>query len=159
MQNAKPVLLVEDNIVNAMAVKRAFGNLKAPKSVVHLENGEEALKYLKDDSNRKPDLILLDINMPGMNGIDFLRIIKGNPILKSIPVVMLATSDDERDITDCFELNVVGYVIKPLDEELFVETIETVARYWCCSKLPNIKAPVERYDSSQNTAEAVSLQK
>lgn len=159
MQNLKPVLLVEDNIVNALAVKRVFGNLKVPKSVVHLENGEEALKYLKNGSNRKPDLILLDMNMPGMNGIDFLRIIKGNPVLKSIPVVILATSDEERDVTDCFELNVVGYVIKALDEELFVETIETVARYWCCSKLPNIQAPVEQYGSSQNTEEVVSLKK
>ncbi len=155
MQNAKPVLLVEDDIVNAMAVRRVFSDLRVPKPVVHSENGEEALKYLRDGSNGRPELILLDLNMPGMNGIEFLRIIKGDSVLRSIPVVMLTTSDDERDIAECFDLNVAGYVIKPLDGELFVETLETVARYWCRSELPDIQAPEGRYDSSENAEEAV----
>ncbi len=75
--------------------------------------------------------------MPVMNGIEFLNIIKCDSVLKSIPVVMLTTSDDERDIAECFDLNVAGYMIKPLDLELFEEIIRTVALYWSCSELPN----------------------
>ncbi|MFC1792685.1 response regulator [Planctomycetota bacterium] len=137
MQKSKPVLLVEDNSINVMAVRRVFNDLRIPKIVVHSKNGEEALKYLSDDTNEKPDLILLDLNMPVMNGIEFLKIIKDDSILKSIPVVMLTTSDDERDIAECFDLNVAGYIIKPFDLELFHEIIRTVATYWNCSESPN----------------------
>ena len=136
MQKSKPVLLVEDDSINAMAVRRVFNDLRPPKLVVHSKNGEEALEYLSDDINEKPNLILLDLNMPGMNGIEFLKIIKGDSVLRSIPVVMLTTSDDERDIAECFDLNVAGYMIKPLDLELFQEIIRTVALYWSCSELP-----------------------
>ena len=136
MKNKNPVLLVEDDNVNAMAVIRVFNDLSIPKLVVHLKNGEEALKYLSDNTFEKPDLILLDLNMPRMNGIEFLRIIKLDPILKSIPVVMFTTSDDQRDIDECFDLNVAGYIIKPFDRELFEEMIGIVAAYWNCSELP-----------------------
>ena len=137
MQKSKPVLLVEDDSVNAMAVKRVFSGLRVPKPVVHSENGEEALKYLRDHGNVRPDLILLDLNMPVMNGIEFLKIIKGDSVLRGIPVVMLTTSDDERDIAECFDLNAAGYVIKPLDLKRFLERIRTVAMYWSFSELPS----------------------
>lgn len=136
MKKTKPVLLVEDDSVSAMAVIRVFNDLKIPKLVVQLENGEEALKYLSDNTLEKPDLILLDLNMPRMNGIEFLRAIKGDPVLKSIPVVMFTTSDDERDIDVCFDLNIAGYIIKPFDPGLFEELIRTVAAYWSYSELP-----------------------
>jgi len=136
MENTKPVLLVEDDCVNAMAVIRVFKNLKIPKHVVHLENGEKALKYLIDNTIEKPDLILLDLNMPRMNGVEFLRIIKGDTVLKNIPVVIFTTSDDQHDIDECFDLNVAGYIIKPFDPELFHEMIKTVATYWSCCELP-----------------------
>jgi len=136
MQNTKPVLLVEDDSINAMAVIRVFNDLRIPKLVVHLENGEEALKYLNDNTLDKPDLILLDLNMPGMNGVEFLKTIKGDTVLRNIPVVMFTTSDDQRDIDECFDLNVAGYIIKPFDPELFHEIIRTVATYWSYSELP-----------------------
>jgi CheY-like chemotaxis protein len=136
MRNSKPVLLVEDDSVNAMAVIRVFDGLKVPKHVVHLENGEDALKYLSDNTLEKPDLILLDLDMPGMNGVEFLRIIKADTVLRNIPVVMFTTSDDQRDIDECFDLNVAGYIIKPFDPELFHEMVKTVATYWSYSELP-----------------------
>jgi len=136
MQYAKPVLLVDDDNVNATAVRRVFSDLRIPKPVVHSHDGEEALMYLRDGNNKKPDLILLDLNMPGMNGIEFLRIIKGDSVLRSIPVVMLTTSDDERDIAECFGLNVAGYFVKTFDLDLLDEMVRTVAMYWSCNELP-----------------------
>ena len=136
MLNTNPILLVEDDNVNAMAVIRVFNNLSIPKLVVHLRNGEESLKYLSDNTFEKPDLILLDLNMPRMNSIEFLRIIKGDFVLRSIPVVIFTTSDDQRDIDECFDLNVAGYIIKPFDLELFEEMIRAVATYWSYSELP-----------------------
>ena len=149
MQNVKPLLLVEDDIVSATAVKRVFSNLSVPRPVIHIENSEEALKYLRDGSNKRPGLILLDLNMPGINGIDFLRIIKSDSALKSIPVVVLTISEDERDIAECFNLNVVGYMIKPHGEELFVEMLDTIGRYWSCSSLPNIQTLEDRFSFIQ----------
>ena len=136
MRNTKPVLLIEDDSVNAMGVIRVFDGLEIPKHVVHLESGKEALKYLNDNTLEKPDLILLDLNMPGMTGVEFLRTIKADTVLRNIPVVMFTTSDDQRDIDECFDLNVAGYIIKPFDPELFEEMIKTVAMYWSYSELP-----------------------
>ena len=104
VQNLKPVLLVEDDDFNAMAVKRAFSHLKISHPIVHSINGEEALKYLTDENNSKPDYILLDLNMPEMNGIEFLKIIKDDPVLKRIPVLLLTTSNEKHHINECFDL-------------------------------------------------------
>lgn len=136
MKNTKPVLLVEDDNVSAMAVIRVFNDLKIPKIVIHLENGEEALKYLNDDALEKPDLILLDLNMPRMDGVEFLRLIKSDAVLRNIPVVMFTTSDDKRDIHECFDHNVAGYIVKPIDPELFREMIMIVVAYWSYNEMP-----------------------
>ena len=145
MRDSKPVLLVEDDIASAMMVRRAFGDLKITSLVVHSRDGEEALEYLRDDNNRKPYIILLDLNMPKMNGIEFLKIIKGDPVLRSIPVVMLTTSNDERDIAESFYLNVAGYIVKPSDHEQFVETIRIIDLYWSYSELPNREGNYDRH--------------
>lgn len=129
-QNLKPVLLVEDNNMNAMAVRRAFSSLKIPRSLIHSKNGEEALKYLTDENNEKPKFILLDLNMPEMNGIELLKNIKNDPVLRRIPVVMLTTSSEKHDINKCFDLNVAGYIVKPLDYEDLVDLIKVIDIYW-----------------------------
>ena len=147
MRNSKPVLLVEDDSLNVMMVMRAFNDLKVPNPVVHSRNGEEALEYLRDNSNRKPDIILLDLNMPKVNGIEFLKMIKDDPVLRSIPVVILTTSDDERDIAEGFDLNAAGYMIKPVDYEHFLEMIRTIVLYWSCSDLPNIEDIYDRHEA------------
>ena len=137
IQNSKPVLLVEDNNMNAMAVRRAFSDLKISHPLVHSRNGEEALKYLADKNNTKPDFILLDLNMPKMNGIEFLKIIKSDPDLRRIPVVMLTTSNEKHNINECFDLNVTGYMLKPLDYEDLVDLIRVIDFYWNSSELAN----------------------
>ncbi|NIT57186.1 MAG: response regulator, partial [Aliifodinibius sp.] len=87
--------------------------------------------------NGKPCIILLDLNLPKMNGIEFLKIAKRDESLKRIPVVVLTTSKDEQDIVDSFNLSVAGYMIKPVDYLQFVETARTLDVYWTLSELPN----------------------
>jgi len=128
-----------------MMVRWAFGDLNVTNPVVHSRDGEEALEYLRDDNNRKPYIILLDLNMPKMNGIEFLKIIKGDPVIRSIPVVMLTTSDDERDIAESFYLNVAGYIVKPSDHEQFLETIRIIDLYGSFSELPNREDNYDRH--------------
>ena len=137
MRNLKPILLVEDDSIDAMTVKRAFKDLKVTNQLVHVVNGEEALEYLRNESNKKPCVILLDLNMPKMNGIEFLKIKIENEEFKKIPVVALTTSTDGHDIAQSFELGVAGYIVKPVDYKKFVEAIRTIDLYWTLSELPN----------------------
>ena len=136
MQNSKPLLLVEDDNVDVMTVKRALSELKVDSQLVPAGDGEEALAYLRSDGNTKPCVILLDLNMPKMNGIEFLKILKADRALKKIPVVVLTTSNSERDIVDSFELGVAGYMVKSVDYKKFMEILRTIDLYWTSSKLP-----------------------
>ena len=136
MRNCKPVLLVEDDTIDAMTVQRAFRDLNVTNPLAHALNGEEALAYLEDDQNVRPCVILLDLNMPKMNGIEFLKIVKADAVLKRIPVVVLTTSNEERDILESFRSSVAGYIVKPVDYRKFVEAIQTIDLYWTISELP-----------------------
>ena len=136
MINTRPVLLVEDDSIDAMTVKRALLDLGVKTLLVRSTNGEEALQYLRDDTREKPSIILLDLNMPKMNGIEFLRIIKSDEKLKTIPVIVLTTSKEDHDVIDSFELSVAGYMIKPVDYQQFVEAMRTLYSYWTLSRLP-----------------------
>ena len=136
MRDSKPILLVEDDNVDVMTVKRALRDVHVTNQLVHTSNGEEALEYLKNESNRKPYVILLDLNMPKMNGIEFLKTINSDEELKKIPVVVLTTSKDEHDIAESFKLGVAGYMVKSVDYESSVETIRTIVLYWILSELP-----------------------
>jgi len=120
-----------------MTVKRALKELKVTNQLVCTINGEEALEYLRNQSNRKPCVILLDLNMPKMNGIEFLRIAKVDKALKKIPVVVLTTSKEEQDVVESFNLGVAGYIVKPTDYKKFVEAIRAIDLYWTLSELPN----------------------
>ncbi|MHC4149893.1 MAG: response regulator [Planctomycetota bacterium] len=137
MRNSKPILLVEDDDVDAMTAKRALGDLRITNPLVHAANGEQALRYLRDENNKKPCLILLDLNMPKMNGIEFLKTVKVDDGLRQIPVVVLTTSRNEKDIVESFELSAAGYVVKPADYKKFVEAIRAINLYWALSELPN----------------------
>jgi len=136
MRDARPVLLVEDDTIDAMTVRRAFRDLKLANPLAHAVNGEEALAYLRNETNSRPCLILLDLNMPKMNGIEFLEIAKVDQALRRIPVVVLTTSSEERDVVDSFRLSVAGYVIKPVDYHNFVDAVRTINLYWTLSELP-----------------------
>lgn len=136
MRSTKPVLLVEDDSVDAMTVRRAFKDLKLGNKLAHSANGEEAIQYLHDPENEEPCVILLDLNMPRMNGIEFLEVIKEDPRLRRIPVIVLTTSNEERDVVESFRLSVAGYIVKPVDYQKFVDAIRTVDLYWTLSEMP-----------------------
>jgi CheY-like chemotaxis protein len=136
MLKSRPLLLVEDDQVDARTVKRALGELNIQDAVVHMPNGEEALAYLRSGVNEQPCLILLDLNMPKMNGIEFLREVKKDPSLRRIPIVILTTSNEDRDVLGTFEHSVAGYMVKPIDYQKFVQTIHTITDYWSLSVVP-----------------------
>lgn len=134
---AKPILLIEDDQIDTMTVIRALKELHVTNRVEHVENGEAALSYLNDPARDRPCLILLDLNMPVMGGIEFLRVVKGNELpLKRIPVVVLTTSEEQQDKVESFNLGVAGYIKKPVDYQRFVETMRTINAYWTVSELP-----------------------
>jgi len=136
MRSTKPVLLVEDDVVDMMTVRRAFEELNLSNPLVHVSDGEQALEYLNDSRQAKPCVILLDLNMPRMNGVEFMRIAKADPVLRKIPIVVLTTSKDDRDIVDSYKLSAAGYIVKPVDYQSFVEAIRTIDIYWTISELP-----------------------
>ena len=135
MRSSKPILLVEDNNIDAMTVRRALKDLNVPNGIVHQLNGEDALNYLRSN-NKRPWVILLDLKMPRMNGIDFLKIIKNDDELKQIPVIVITTSKDERDKMDSFEFSVAGYIIKSADYKKLAESLKTLILYWTLSESP-----------------------
>jgi CheY-like chemotaxis protein len=137
MKNSKPILLVEDDNVDVMTVERALKDLNIKNQFVSTANGEEALEYLNNNGNKKPCIILLDLNMPKMNGIEFLKIIKANDALKKIPVVVLTTSSQQQDVIESFKLSVAGYIVKSVDYARFAEAISTINLYWTLSELPS----------------------
>jgi CheY-like chemotaxis protein len=137
MRSSKPVLLAEDDLVDTLTVRRALGDLNVPYKLVHAADGQEALEYLRNESNEKPYIILLDLNMPRMNGLEFLKILKADDTLKRIPVVALTTSTKEEDIAQSFELSVAGYIVKPIGYKEFQQAISTIESYWTLSELPD----------------------
>ncbi|HUF24155.1 MAG TPA: response regulator [Vicinamibacterales bacterium] len=139
MTTAKPlhILLVEDDQIDQMNVKRAFERNKIMNPLYVAENGLEALDMLRD--GRVPDerrLILLDLNMPKMNGIEFLKSLRADPALSHTPVVVLTTSNDEEDKVNAYDLNVAGYLLKPVTFSNFVELTATLNKYWTLVELP-----------------------
>ena len=136
MKSKKPVLLVEDDQIDVMAIKRAFKVIKITNRLNVANNGEEALAYLRNSENEKPCIILLDLNMPKMNGIEFLTIAKQDELLRKIPVVVLTTSREDQDKADSFNLGISGYMVKPVDYKRFVEVVKTIDLYWTLSELP-----------------------
>lgn len=136
MRSTKPVLLVEDDAIDTMTVRRAFRDLKLSNPLSHATNGEEALEYLANKENPRPCVILLDLNMPRMNGVEFMRAAKADPALRKIPVIVLTTSRDDRDIIESYKLSAAGYIVKPVDYKKFVEAIKTIDVYWTISELP-----------------------
>lgn len=136
MRSKRPILLVEDDRVDAMTVKRALKDIHVTNRLDIVSNGEEALLSLRNFKKEVPCIILLDLNMPKMNGIEFLRIAKQDEALRRIPVVVLTTSEEEQDRVNSFDLGVAGYMLKPVDYQKFVEVVRTIDLYWTLSKLP-----------------------
>ncbi|MCC2681023.1 MAG: response regulator receiver domain protein (CheY-like) [Nitrosospira multiformis] len=132
----KPILLVEDDQVDMMSVTRALKQIHVSNKIVYRENGEDGLNYLEDETNDKPCIILLDLNMPIMNGIEFLEAVKSDDRFRCIPVVVLTTSDEQQDKVNSFNFGVAGYMAKPVDYWQFVEVIRSIDAYWTISEMP-----------------------
>ena len=131
------ILLVEDDEVDVMNVRRAFKKANICNPLYVAGNGLEGLEMLRGDQiPRERRLILLDLNMPKMNGIEFLREVRADEELKHTPVVVLTTSDDERDRVDAYNLSVAGYILKPVTFSNFVEAMATLNKYWTLVEMP-----------------------
>lgn len=131
------VLLIEDDVVDAKTVRRVFDTQGIAHELHVVRGGGEALDYLlsKRDAeglpnSEHPRLIVLDLNMPGMSGLEFLTTIKTDPQLRRIPVIVLSTSGLEADIQASYEGGVAGYFVKPLEYSQFVNTVQSILRYW-----------------------------
>ena len=131
------ILLVEDDEVDVMNVRRAFERNNVSNPLFVAGNGIEALEMLRDSSvPTERRLILLDLNMPKMNGIEFLQALRADPELASTPVVVLTTSNDDQDKIDAYNLNVAGYLLKPVTFSNFCERMATLDKYWALVEMP-----------------------
>jgi CheY-like chemotaxis protein len=131
------ILLVDDDDLDIMNVRRAFKKANITHPVFVAENGIEALALLRSGglpSTRR--LILLDINMPKMNGIEFLRELRKDPELSRLCVVVMTTSNEDRDRVEAYQLNVAGYLLKPVTSHRFVEAMITLNQYWMQMEMP-----------------------
>jgi two-component system, response regulator len=129
LRETQPILIVEDSEDDFEAAKRAFIRASLRNTVQHAASGEAALAYLQG-SLPKPGLILLDLNMPGMDGRKTLEIIKSSASTRTIPVVILTTSDDERDVNACYALGANTYIQKPVDFDGLIAAIRRLKEYW-----------------------------
>ncbi len=139
--NTINILLVEDDEVDVMNVQRAFKKNHIKNKLHIAGNGLEALTLLRgDDKTEKiiprPKIILLDLNMPKMNGIEFLQALRNDPEFESISVFVLTTSGDERDIIAAYKLNVAGYILKPVELDNFIQALATLDLYWSLIEMP-----------------------
>lgn len=137
MENKVEIVLVEDNPNDRELAIRALKKNQIANNIVVLEDGEQALDYLygrgefaDHDTSVNPRLILLDLKLPKMDGLEVLKVIKGDPDKKTIPVVMLTSSKEESDVVESYRLGVNSYIVKPVDFDNFVEAIRKIGFYW-----------------------------
>jgi CheY-like chemotaxis protein len=138
-QVSRPInlLLVDDDDIDAMNLQRALDRGKIATMLYRAVDGVEALAMLRDGRvPRERRLVLLDINMPRMNGIELLRELRGDPQLQLTPVVALTTSNDDRDRIEAYRLNVAGYLLKPVTFTAFVEMMTALSQYWNLVEMP-----------------------
>ncbi|MEI6214992.1 MAG: response regulator [Desulfuromonadales bacterium] len=131
------IMLVEDDPAHAEIVKRNFETSRMVNRMIHISDGQEALDYLyrrngfsQPDASPRPGLILLDLRLPKVDGLEVLRIVKSDPDLQSIPVVVLTTSNAETDIAKAYSCRANSYLVKPVDFEKFSKLLEATGLYW-----------------------------
>jgi two-component system, response regulator len=130
------ILLVEDNPNDAELAIRALKKNNLANNLVHLEDGQEALDYLFDENNNMPKLILMDVKMPRVDGIEVLRKLKSDEKRKVIPVVMLTSSKEDKDIIEAYNLGVNAYIVKPVDFDQFVKDVTQLGFFWMILNQP-----------------------
>ena len=137
MEKTLNILLIEDDQVDVMNVKRAFDRNRIVNPLYVAGDGIEGLEMLRNGKvPRDRRIVLLDLNMPRMNGIEFLRELRADPRLLNTPVVVLTTSNDDRDKIDAYNLNVAGYLLKPVTFINFVEVMAALNKYWTLVEFP-----------------------
>ena len=128
------ILLIEDDAIEVMKFNRVVSTLELNHKVIEANNGEVALEILKV-KEVIPDIIILDLNMPKINGIEFLQILKNDNYLKYIPAVVLTTSNNHADVLECYKIGIAGYVLKPLKYEDYSKRIKRMIDYWSVNEL------------------------
>jgi response regulator RpfG family c-di-GMP phosphodiesterase len=128
------ILLIEDDTIEVMKFNRVLKSMDIVHKIIEANNGEEALEILKD-REIIPDIIVLDLNMPKINGIEFLTILKEDDVLKYIPAIILTTSNNHKDVMECYRLGIAGYIIKPLKYDEYVFRIKKLIEYWSTNEL------------------------
>ncbi len=143
--NTEPIeiLLVEDNPGDARLAVEALKDSKIHNNLYHVEDGVEAMRFLHRQAEYTdvplPDLVLLDLNLPRKDGREVLAEIKEDPELRPIPVVVLTTSEAERDLVKTYDLHANAYVVKPIDLDRFIEVVEAIENFWfTIVKLPQV---------------------
>jgi DNA-binding NarL/FixJ family response regulator len=135
-RESRPLLLVEDDDVDVMCIRRALAELRSETPLAISRTGEEGLTYLRDSKNPRPFLILLDINMPRMNGHEFLEELRQDPSLGSLPVVVLSSSEHEEDKGKMYRRGITGYLVKPQSAAEYMDMFRTLAQYWAIIAKP-----------------------
>jgi hypothetical protein len=141
MSTAMPILLVEDNPADVELTLRAFKRRKLSNPVAVARDGEEALDYMHrrgvfGDGAPIPGLILLDLRLPKIDGLEVLRQLKAHPVYRNIPVVVLTTSGEDRDVARSYELGAASYIVKPVEFQKFQEVVERIDLYWIVTNVP-----------------------
>lgn len=133
-----PILLVEDNSLDLDLTLRAFSSQKLTNPIHVARDGEEALDFIQkwDNNEPKPVIILLDLKLPKVNGLEVLKIIKSHPVYKTIPIVMLTSSAESSDVQTAYELGANSYIVKPVDYEKFIEVAKQIELYWTVLNKP-----------------------
>jgi CheY-like chemotaxis protein len=135
MRGTIAILLVEYDHVDAAATIRALKELDIDGTLIHAKNGREALAYLQDENAARPALVIADIHMPKMNGLEFLHEVKSNPTLQQLPVIVLSSSENPADKNLSLSYGAVGYIVKPVRYEQLLEALRKFKDYWCLSGL------------------------
>ena len=130
MYTQSKILLVEDNLADVELTKIAFKNQKIGTQIVHCEDGKVALDFLRQNSLDGFKYILLDLNMPRLNGLDLLKICKQDDLLRQLPIIIFTTSANNDEIQKCYEFGANAYVLKPVDLLDFDTTIEAINNFW-----------------------------
>lgn len=145
MYNQVEVLLVEDNLHDAEMTIRSLKKVNLANNLVHVKDGEEALdfifargKYAHRETTDVPKVILLDIKMPKIDGIEVLKRLKSEESSKTIPVVIMTSSREEQDIINSYQLGVNSYVVKPVDFEGFARAVSQLGLYWLLTNQPPV---------------------
>jgi CheY-like chemotaxis protein len=128
------ILFIEDDAIESMKLNRTISKWPVKHNIIQAKNGEEALEFL-NGPEKLPDIILLDLNMPRMNGIEFLRILKDDAELRYLPTVVLTTSENRADLLECYRIGIAGYIIKPLKYEDYEDKIQKLIAYWEVNEL------------------------